>query len=72
MEIRSMAIGELRAADYNPRLMLKPGMDGYERLKRSILEFGLVQPIVWNEQTGNVIGGTSTFGSVTGRGASGG
>ena len=32
-------------------------MPGYEKLRRSIEEFDLVQPIVWNEQTGHVVGG---------------
>lgn len=29
----------------------------YEKLKKSILEFGYVDPIIWNARTGNVIGG---------------
>ena len=57
MEIRSVLIGALREAEYNPRVSLQPGMAGYERLKRSLDEFGLVQPIVWNERTGHVVGG---------------
>ncbi len=57
VELRTIPITDLRAADYNPRVELSPGMPGYERLRRSIVEFGLVQPIVWNERTGNVVGG---------------
>lgn len=34
-----------------------PGMKEYEKLKNSIIEFGNVEPIVWNERTGNVVGG---------------
>lgn len=57
MRVEMKAIGELRPADYNPRVSLQPGMPAYERLKRSLDEFELVQPLVWNEQTGHVVGG---------------
>lgn len=57
MEIRSISVDELHEAEYNPRLKLRPGMEAYERLRRSLDEFGLVQPIVWNERTGRVVGG---------------
>lgn len=32
-------------------------MAEWEKLKRSIEQFGNVEPIVWNERTGNVVGG---------------
>jgi len=48
---------QLIPAPYNPRLPLLPGSNGYEKLKRSLAEFDLVQPIVWNEQTGHVVAG---------------
>ncbi len=57
MNIQRKPIGELKPAPYNPRVRLKPGMPGYERLARSLREFDLVQPIVWNEQTGHVVSG---------------
>lgn len=57
MRIERKRIGELNAAPYNPRIALRPGMPGYERLARSVREFGLVQPIVWNERTGHVVSG---------------
>lgn len=57
MRIERKRIGELNAAPYNPRVALRPGMPGYERLARSVREFGLVQPIVWNERTGHVVSG---------------
>lgn len=47
----------LKPAPYNPRIPLKPGSPGYERLERSLREFDLVEPIVWNEQTGHVVSG---------------
>jgi ParB-like chromosome segregation protein Spo0J len=36
---------------------LKPGDREYERLKKSVLEFGFVDPLVWNERTGRLVGG---------------
>lgn len=57
MKIKKMNINKLKPAGYNPRLDLQPGDDEYEKLKRSIETFGLVEPIVLNERTGNVVGG---------------
>jgi DNA modification methylase len=57
MEIRKMLIDKLDLAYYNPRKDLQPGDPEYEKLKRSIQEFDLVEPLVWNERTGRVIGG---------------
>ena len=57
MEIRRMKLTDLRPADYNPRITLKEGDPEYEALKKSIEEDGLVVPIVWNEETGNVVSG---------------
>ncbi|MCC8435407.1 site-specific DNA-methyltransferase [Brevibacillus sp. M2.1A] len=57
MDIRKISVSMIRAAEYNPRIDLKPGDPEYEKLKRSIEEFGYVEPLVWNERTGNLVGG---------------
>ena len=57
MEIQKVSIEKLNPAAYNPRKDLKPGDAEYEKLKRSICEFGFVEPVVWNKATGNVVGG---------------
>lgn len=57
MEIRKVKVSDLRPAEYNPRQDLKPGDCEYEKIARSIDEFGYVEPIVWNETTGNIVGG---------------
>ena len=57
MEIQKIPAARLNAAAYNPRKDLKPGDREYEKLKRSIAEFGYVEPVIWNRQTGNVVGG---------------
>ncbi|MGG1598488.1 site-specific DNA-methyltransferase [Paenibacillus naphthalenovorans] len=61
MEIRKIPISQINPAAYNPRLDLKPGDPEYEKLKRSIDEFGYVEPCVWNERTGNLVGGHQRF-----------
>ena len=57
MEIRKMLIDKLNPAYYNPRKDLKPGDVEYEKLKKSIQEFDLVEPLVWNKRTGRLVGG---------------
>ena len=57
MDIRTISIGDLCAADFNPRKDLKPGDKEYERLKKSVLAFGYIDPIVWNERSRRVVGG---------------
>ena len=57
MLIEKIATERLIPADYNPRKDLKPGDPEYEKLKRSLEEFGYVEPIIWNKTTGRVVGG---------------
>lgn len=57
MQIEKKPVDELKAAEYNPRKNLKPGDAEYEKLKRSIEEFGYVEPVIWNKRTGTVVGG---------------
>lgn len=57
MVIQKVNAARLNPAAYNPRRDLKPGDKDYEKLKRSIEKFGFVEPVVWNEATGNVVGG---------------
>ena len=54
MQIEKRAVVELKAAEYNPRKDLQPGDVEYEKLKRSIQEFGYVEPVIWNKRTGIV------------------
>lgn len=57
MEWEKVRIEDLKPADYNPRVELKPGDKEYERLRKSIKEFGYVDPIIVNKRTGNIVGG---------------
>lgn len=56
MEWRTIPIGDLRPAAYNPRKKLKAGDKEYEKIKNSIQEFGYVEPIIVNYDM-TVIGG---------------
>lgn len=57
MEIKKIPVNQLKMAKYNPRKDLKPGDKEYEKLKASIDSFGYIDPVIWNEKTGNVVGG---------------
>lgn len=57
MEIVKMKIDELKPAPYNPRKSLKKGDKEYEKLRRSIEEFGYVDSIIWNRRTNYIVGG---------------
>jgi len=57
MIIEKKNTADLLPADYNPRKDLKPGDAEYEKLKRSIEQFGYVEPVIWNKTTGRVVGG---------------
>lgn len=57
MIIEKKNTADLLPADYNPRKDLKPSDAEYEKLKRSIEQFGYVEPVIWNQTTGRVVGG---------------
>jgi hypothetical protein len=56
MQLNKMVITDLKYADYNPRKALKSGDPEYEKIKRSIQEFGYVDPIIVNQDL-TIIGG---------------
>ena len=61
MDIQKIALDKIKMATYNPRKDLKPGDVEYQKLKRSIEEFGYVEPVVWNKRTGNIVGGHQRY-----------
>lgn len=54
VRVVEMQVADLKPAPYNPRKISKTALAG---LERSVERFGLVQPIIVNERTGNVVGG---------------
>ncbi len=61
MVIREIPVSQIKPSAYNPRKDLKPTDPEYQKIKKSIEEFGMVEPIVWNERTGNLVGGHQRF-----------
>ena len=69
MTIKRMPVTMLKPAKYNPRKDLKPGDPAYEKIKRSLHDFGYVDPVIWNEVTGNIVGGHQRYKVLTAEGA---
>lgn len=56
MVIEKRRLSELHPAEYNPRRKLQPGEPEYEKIARSIEDFGYCDPIIINAD-GTIIGG---------------
>lgn len=69
VEVRMVPVSAIRPARYNPRKDLTPEDEEYQRIARSLDEFGLVEPLVWNEVTGNLVGGHQRLKVLLARGA---
>ena len=69
MTIRKVPVTALKPSKYNPRKDLKPGDPAYEKIKRSLHDFGYVDPVIWNEVTGNIVGGHQRYKVLTAEGA---
>jgi hypothetical protein len=57
MDVRRIPISQINPAPYNPRKQLKPSDPVYKKIARSLKEFSLVEPLIWNAQTGHLVGG---------------
>jgi hypothetical protein len=53
-QTQKMKVSQLTPANYNPRKISDRALQG---LQSSIERFGMVEPIVWNQRTGNIVGG---------------
>lgn len=56
VNIEKRRLSDLKPAEYNPRKALTPEDDEYQKIKRSIEQFGYVDPIIVNSD-GTIIGG---------------
>lgn len=52
--MRKVHRSDLKNANYNPRTIDKHAA---RKLRENIKKTGLIQPIIWNESTGNIVGG---------------
>lgn len=57
MRIERVPLARIDPAPYNPRVSLAPGDPEYESLRKSLASFGCVEPLVWNQRTGRLVGG---------------
>jgi ParB-like chromosome segregation protein Spo0J len=57
MKLETIDINKINPAIYNPRKDLKPGDAEYEKLKKSITEFDMVEPLILNKRGNVLIGG---------------
>lgn len=60
-EYRPVKLADMHPAPYNPRFDLQPGDIAYDNLKKSVIQNGLLQPLVYNPVTGNVVGGNQRY-----------
>ncbi|MCZ6651755.1 MAG: DNA modification methylase [Planctomycetota bacterium] len=69
MRISKIPVSRIKPALYNPRKNLKPDDPEYQRLVRSLEEFGCVELLIWNQRTGNLVGGHQRFKVLVAQGA---
>ncbi len=58
MKTKRVKLKDLKPAAYNPRKITDEALAG---LDASVGRFGMLEPIVWNERTGNIVGGHQRF-----------
>ncbi|MEC2238598.1 site-specific DNA-methyltransferase [Bacillus velezensis] len=61
MNIKTISVEKINPAPYNPRIDLQPGDPEYDALKKSIEQFGYIDPLIWNEKTGHLVGGHQRY-----------
>ena len=60
-EVRTVPLEDLKRYDKNPRTIDEASLKG---LQKSLERFGYVEPIVWNETTGRIVGGHQRYKSL--------
>jgi DNA modification methylase len=68
MKLETIPIEQIQRAKYNPRVLLTPADPEYKRLKKTVDKFGLVEPLVWNKRSGNLVGGHQRLSILEARG----
>lgn len=53
-EMEAVNRAQIKGAEYNPRII---SAEAKKRLKKMLEKHGLVQPLVWNKRTGNLVAG---------------
>lgn len=68
INIQTISVKQINPAPYNPRKDLKPSDPEYQKLVRSLNTFGCVEPLVWNQRSGYLVGGHQRFKVMLARG----
>ena len=66
--IKRLAIKDIKESEYNPRVSLVPGSKEYEEIKKSLIQYGLVEPPIVNEHNMTCIGGHQRISVLRGMG----
>ena len=66
--IKRLAIKDIKESEYNPRVSLVPGSKEYEEIKKSLIQYGLVEPPIVNEYNMTCIGGHQRISVLRGMG----
>ncbi len=53
-EVHEIARSDIKGAEYNPRIISEKAKT---KLKKNLKKKGLLQPLVWNKRTGNLVSG---------------
>lgn len=61
METKLLRLSAINPAPYNPRKPLKQGDREWDALNNSIDKFGLVEPLIVNKRTNNLVGGHQRY-----------
>jgi len=69
LDVRMIPVSKINPAKYNPRIRLRPGDPEYQAIQASLREFGYVDPLIWNERNGNLVGGHQRYGILVDDGA---
>jgi ParB-like chromosome segregation protein Spo0J len=57
VETKQVKLKDIQLAAYNPRKDLKPEDPEYQKIANSLRDFGVMAPLIWNKQTGNLVAG---------------
>ena len=61
MNIKVLDINSIKPSEFNPRIQLDIESEEFQKIKESIIEFGLVEPLLVNEVNMSIIGGHQRY-----------
>ena len=61
MNIKVLDINSIKPSEFNPRIQLDVVSEEFQKIKESIIEFGLVEPLLVNEVNMSIIGGHQRY-----------